>query len=164
MPRTVRQNAGRAQGILRRRRQPIRELMQNPLVHVLGDNLGIIAILLKWLRKKISGNFTKDGIANRPIRNGSGITIIQMLQLYVAQDGRCFYCNTRMKLGVHSGGRQMTLDRLDVLLAHIIGNCICACLNCNRTRQDRSVEAFAAQHHYDHATTEKAVAVAKSIL
>ena len=50
----------------------------------------------------------------------------------------CYYCGDKAI-------RNMTLDRIDNTKGHLKSNCICACVQCNRSRQDwYSVEEFKA--------------------
>ena len=88
------------------------------------------AQLLKRFATMVARYRQQDARAGRP-NDGEYITPEDILALFKACGGRCG-CSEAMS---HTGGdRQLTVDRLDNRLGHVRGNCVVACLACNRAR------------------------------
>jgi hypothetical protein len=54
--------------------------------------------------------------------------------LFIKQKGVCFYCWSRLY--------DWTLDRIDCSKSHVSGNCVIACVNCNKQRKDTFMPVF----------------------
>jgi hypothetical protein len=91
--------------------------------------------------------WSADDIANY----GAYLTIERIDELLVMQQGRCFYCTTKMVYGAgidrraHRSGA--SIERVDNCVPHVISNCVLACSSCNTARSaDYTFNEF-LQHH-----------------
>lgn len=131
--------------------------------HALTRQLALV--VRKWLGGKIAGHWQKDKKASRFCCRGHGrcrhfITVEHLHVLLELQKYACFHCGCRLLLGPNRGAHQASADRIRNHEAHVVGNCVMACLGCNRRRQARTIEAFAAAAGTTRTTTA-ALAIAR---
>ena len=62
-------------------------------------------------------------------------TVQWIRDAYFASEGRCTHCKCVMSymLGCR---KQVTVDRIQDDIAHIMSNCVLACLDCNRAHEN----------------------------
>ena len=88
----------------------------------------------KNIDEKIESYKQQDRAANRAL--SSYITKADVITLFKKQKYVCRYC---WSLGTVYN---WSLDRIDCSQAHISGNCVIACVNCNKQRSDTLMEKY----------------------
>ncbi len=90
----------------------------------------------------------RDNVMNR----GCDITEDHINELLIRQANKCYYCKhvLDMELG-EAKLSQLSVDRVDNNLGHLIGNCVVSCLFCNFCRNDTD-----EQHYIDFLFVLKA--------
>jgi hypothetical protein len=87
------------------------------------------------LEAKLSGYRKQDENAGRTWEPSDFVDGEYIMGLYDEQDGKCAHCAEsfppRWK---PDNNQQPTVDRIDNTFAHVKGNCVLACLQCNRAR------------------------------
>ena len=84
--------------------------------------------------KKIENYKSQDLKADRSLENY--IEKQEVEKLFKQQKGVCYYCWNKGTV------YDWSLDRIDCSKAHISGNCIIACVNCNKQRKDTFMPLF----------------------
>jgi hypothetical protein len=88
----------------------------------------------KNIDEKIVGYKKQDRKAKRSLTNY--ISKEEIIELFKKQKYVCHYC---WSLGTVY---DWTLDRIDCSKGHTAGNCVIACVNCNRQRKDTIIKKF----------------------
>ena len=88
----------------------------------------------KNIDQKIANYKLQDKNANRSLSNY--ITETEIMELFQKQQYVCYYCWTKKM------DQSWSLDRIDCSKAHISGNCVIACVDCNRQRKDTLMTKF----------------------
>ena len=88
----------------------------------------------KNIDKKIIGYRKQDKDANRSLTNY--ISHEEITELFKKQKYVCYYCWSLCTV------YDWTLDRIDCSKGHTTGNCVVACVNCNRQRKDTLMKKF----------------------
>ena len=88
----------------------------------------------KNIDEKIKDYKQQDRKAKRSLSNY--ITQAEIIDLFIKQKYVCHYCWTLSTV------YNWSLDRIDCSKAHISGNCIIACVKCNKQRKDTLMEKF----------------------
>jgi hypothetical protein len=87
------------------------------------------------LEARLPAYRAQDEKAGRAWAEGDYVDGAHILEMMEAQLGRCAHCQTWLPHSWDERDDDMpTIDRLDNNFAHIYGNCVLACLRCNRTR------------------------------
>lgn len=87
-----------------------------------------------WKDKK-QGYITQDKNSGRYDKNAF-ISHDEVLELTKKQSGKCLYCHYWLN------DEKWTLDRIDNELGHNSGNCVLACVTCNKYRSDQNFNEF----------------------
>lgn len=99
---------------------------------------------LKEISNKLNGYKNQDILKTR-YDISSFITITQAVELLVACELKCFYCNVYTPILYKNvrDGTQWTLDRINNDIGHSFSNVVISCLKCNLQRKRMSATAFA---------------------
>lgn len=71
------------------------------------------------------------------------LTIDYLNSLLIDQNIQCYYCNHELLVEVGTKNlAQISVDRIDNNLGHIIGNCVISCLFCNMAKHETKIEYY----------------------
>ena len=90
--------------------------------------------LPQYINQKIKSYQSQDKKVKRSLENY--ISVDEIKELFVKQKYVCHYC---WSLGTIY---DWSLDRIDCSKAHISGNCVIACVHCNKERKDTLMKKF----------------------
>jgi CRISPR/Cas system Type II protein with McrA/HNH and RuvC-like nuclease domain len=64
--------------------------------------------------------------------------------LHKKQNRKCYYCANVLNLENNNNKTldQISIDRKNSNIGHVMGNCVLTCLFCNSTKTDRSIEEY----------------------
>ena len=81
----------------------------------------------------IQGSKTADKKSNRTYNEEDFITEDFLNELWVKQNGLCFYeiCECKLTLEFNRNSNQISIQRLNNELPHIQSNCVLSCFKCN---------------------------------
>ena len=64
-------------------------------------------------------------------------------ELLLNQNNKCYYCTYNLDLEVgESKLSQLSIDRMDSYINHIIGNCVMSCLFCNHAKNSATIKDY----------------------
>jgi hypothetical protein len=121
----------------------------------------------KHVAKKVSGYKSQDVRASRWDAKRTCelfVSFAVICHLVEIQDNKCFYCGQDMMWKTDKTprtsprvwrARMWSLDRINCSLGHLSSNCIAACLRCNVSRRDTSINTFARKAGLQSRICEK---------
>ena len=71
------------------------------------------------------------------------LTLNYVVNLYVIQGEKCYYCKNKLTLAIGDKTlSQISIDRVNRDVNHIIGNCVVSCLFCNYAKNGATLEDY----------------------